>query len=274
MRKLLALLLAATLLLPMTAWAEGDQKVVDLAGLLSPEEEAQLAQQAADFMADYGLDMVFCTTDDAGGKTTQAFADDYYDYNDYGAEDGQHSGVLLLIDMDNREVAVSTLGVAVDRINDAEVEEILDAMYQPVTEERYGDSLAAGGRAVAKAVKSSPIAGQAAPDSVTVGGDLSTEVFVVGGLPWQLLVGALAGGLVIGGLSVWGVKHSYDAKKAPDNYPLGQNAQLRLTQQQDILTGRNVTKSKIERNSSSGGGGGSTHRSSSGRSHGGGSRKF
>ena len=43
-----------------------------------------------------------------GGKTAEAYADDYYDYNGYGYGEND-DGLLLLVSMGEREWAITTL---------------------------------------------------------------------------------------------------------------------------------------------------------------------
>lgn len=50
--------------------------------------------------------MLMLTTDDTNGKTTQEYADDFFDAI---AENGD--GVALLIDMQNREICISTVAL-------------------------------------------------------------------------------------------------------------------------------------------------------------------
>ena len=61
------------------------------------------------------------TTDDTNGKTTQEYADDFFDAI---AENGD--GVALLIDMQNREICISTGGIAIRYLTDARIEDILN----------------------------------------------------------------------------------------------------------------------------------------------------
>ena len=83
--------------------------VVDDANLLSSEEEQQLREDLASFKEQYNMDAVIVTSNDLGGKSQMDYADDYFDYNGYGVGEDK-SGLLLLIDMDDRKVWISTSG--------------------------------------------------------------------------------------------------------------------------------------------------------------------
>ena len=76
----------------------------DEAGLLTADEIADLNDEIASFMEESGWNVYAVTTDDAQGKSATAYADDFFDEHSPDKEDG----VALLIDMDNREITIST----------------------------------------------------------------------------------------------------------------------------------------------------------------------
>ena len=77
--------------------------VVDEAKLLSQDERNQLMESIEVFRKEYNMDLVIVTSNDLEGKKPRDYADDYYDYNGYGLGDNK-SGLLLLIDMDDRNI--------------------------------------------------------------------------------------------------------------------------------------------------------------------------
>ena len=85
-----------------------DGYVYDEAGLLTADEIADLNDEIASFMEESGWNVYAVTTDDAQGKSATAYADDFFDEHSPDKEDG----VALLIDMDNREITISTCGIA------------------------------------------------------------------------------------------------------------------------------------------------------------------
>jgi len=105
--------------------SEKGSLVIDQAGSFSAEEARELEQDAALLGKQYDMDIVIVTTNDAGGKTAQAYADDFFDHHGYGVGD-DYSGILFLIDYDNREVYISTAGMAVRYLTDYRLESILD----------------------------------------------------------------------------------------------------------------------------------------------------
>ena len=59
--------------------------------------------QKVEFKNQYNMDAVIVTSNNLNGKSQQDYADDYFDYNGYGVGEDK-SGLLLLIDMDDRKV--------------------------------------------------------------------------------------------------------------------------------------------------------------------------
>ena len=112
-QKLVAFLLALVIcLMPCAAMAAQEDLlqeretlcyVEDAAGLLTQEEIDDLQSEAERLYELYGRDVVIVTTNDTDGKSAMEFADDYFDYNGYSDE-----GLLLLVDMGNREWWIST----------------------------------------------------------------------------------------------------------------------------------------------------------------------
>lgn len=101
-KRILLLLLCFSLLLPVTVHA-ANPKVIDDADLLT-NQETDLLESSAQSLADtYQMDVVILTVDSLGGKTSEAYADDYFDYNGYGIGD-DFSGILLLVSIDRKSV--------------------------------------------------------------------------------------------------------------------------------------------------------------------------
>ena len=102
------------------------QRVYDQADLFSEEEEAGLEEKIQGLQEKTGMDVVLVTAKDAQGKSSEEYADDFYDENDFGTgEEG--SGVLYLMDMDNRELYISTCGEMIWILTDERVDAMLDA---------------------------------------------------------------------------------------------------------------------------------------------------
>lgn len=99
-------------------------RVYDDANLYTQQEIVQIESEAAKLSASHKMDIIIVTTFDAGEKTSREFADDFYDQHNVGVGNNQ-SGILLLIDMDNGEVYISTTGEGIRYLTDQRIEIIL-----------------------------------------------------------------------------------------------------------------------------------------------------
>ena len=100
------LMLCFGMLIPTHA---ASPRLVDDADLLSESEETALTEKLDTASMELGFDLVVVTTFDTDGLSSRDYADDYFDYNGYGFGTN-HDGALLLIDMQNRVVWLSTSG--------------------------------------------------------------------------------------------------------------------------------------------------------------------
>ena len=83
--------------------------LVDEAGLLSEEESSTLINKLEEISQRQKNEVAVVTVNSLEGKTAEAYADDYYDYNGYGYGEND-DGLLLLVSMGEREWAVTTYG--------------------------------------------------------------------------------------------------------------------------------------------------------------------
>ena len=116
--------------------AEDTAAVYDYAGLLSSSETAALEENARDFSDSWNMNVVFLTTDDTGDKDSESYADDFYMDNGY-YDNGMDGGILFLIDMDNRQVWISTAHDMRYYLTDERLEDVIDAGDEELTEEKY-----------------------------------------------------------------------------------------------------------------------------------------
>ena len=89
-----------------------ENRVFDDAKLFSADEITQLNDKIAALTSELSQDFVVVTTNDAQGSTAQEYADDYYDEHGFGIGENK-TGVLFLIDMDNRKVYISTCHISI-----------------------------------------------------------------------------------------------------------------------------------------------------------------
>lgn len=237
-----------------------DQKVYDYASLLTDSEEQTLAETARDILAEYGYDVVLVTTNDAEGKSSMEYADDFYDYNGFGVGD-TYDGVLVLIDMENRMIWLSTCGKAISVFSDDEIQSLTDITASYLGDAEYYEGCSFALDEVEYVIR-------ADIELATFGGRLRRSARR---LPGYLFFAAVAGGITIAVMSYRGKT----ARKAKDAAGYLDRGSLRLAVREDRFLRSNTTRTRIESSSGgSGGGGSTTHRSSSGRSHGGGGSRF
>ncbi|MEG2204497.1 MAG: TPM domain-containing protein [Oscillospiraceae bacterium] len=271
---LLALILAGALLLSTAVWAE-EGRVFDGAGLFDASQRAELEAALAQTREQTGLDLAVVTAEDTGGKSAEAFADDFYDENGLGVGAGD-DGALLLIDLFHREVQISTFGAGTDLLNDERIESLLDDIAPSLTDGRYVDAAHAYLTGVGAFFDAGIAENQHRYDTET--GKVTRYRSISG--PALLLCAALA--LAAGGAAVGGVVFRYRMKTTEATYNFRDRSRMQLDLREDTFLGQAVTSRRIAKANSGSGGGGSggssgrssTHRSSSGRSHGGGGRGF
>ena len=240
------------------AAAQNETRVFDQGNLLAPSAVADLENRAADFRQRYRMDLVILTTTDTRGKTSRAFADDFYDDNDFGSGSDK-SGLLLLIDMDNRQAYISTSGRAIATFTDYRIERILDAQFPKLKSGDYYNAFLSGIGATSGMIEQDL---QRGSSSSAFGLSFWEQI----GL--SALIGLVAGGIVT---AIVSFRYRKDFLPAGINDRLEGN--LNLTARDDVLVDTRITTRKIEKDRDSGGGS-STHSSSSGRTHGGGGRSF
>ncbi len=235
-------------------------KVYDYADLFSEAEENKLYTSINSFIEENDMDMAVVTISQNPMYSAMNYADDFYDYNEFG-KNQSHDGVLFLIDMDTREMWISTTGAAINKLNDKEIDRILDECYSKITNKNYYGCASEFIKHTNTLIKTSG----------------SQTTFAPTYDPSQVIAG-MVGSLIVGliyffiGLS----KHRLiQRQNKAHNY----EEQLHLTTNTDILLHHKVDRIYSPQSSSSsssfgGGGGSSIHIGSSGISHGGGGRHF
>ncbi|MCI8501704.1 MAG: TPM domain-containing protein [Oscillospiraceae bacterium] len=270
--RLLLFSLAAVLLLILGTLnaAAAETRVVDDAGLLSTGEIEKLEGRIASLRQAYpGMDFVFVTTGDAQGKGTQAYADDYFDENGYGAG-GDDSGILFLIDMDNRNLGISTHADGIRYFTDERIESLLDDAYEFISDGDYYGTANAFLDGAKRYMEAGIPGNQYNYDTETGRTDRYKSLTVLE-IAVSLLIAA-----AVGAVCCIIVLVRYRGKAGKNSYPFREKSEMRLTRSEDIFLRQTVTTRRISTSSSGGGGSGrsSTHTSSSGRTHGGGTRRF
>lgn len=233
-------LIFLTFILPVSAATD---YVVDHAGLLTENQQQELEEQCVLFHSEYGMDLVLLTVNNLDGKTPMTYADDYFDAN-YGAH-----GILLLINMGERDWYISTTGHAVEVFIENDLINMGDDLLPYLSSGRFYDGFENFIANAAYYVADEPVS------------DLEAVLFMT------IPAGAVIAGIVL--LIMRGTMNIKKSQRGAANYEIENSYHLRT--HQDLFLYSNVTKRPKPQNNSSGGG---THRSSSGRIHGGRGGKF
>lgn len=241
---------------------ENGVRVFDFANLFSSAEKEAIQSEIDNFINVHNYDMCIVTTNDAQGKTSRDYADDFYDYNGLGFDE-EYSGVLFLMDMDNREIYISTSGYLIDYFTDSRIEDALDDIYESITIPDYQ-------KCAQKFINWGHfVISEGIPD----GQYRVEEKEYEPSYTIQKALIALGIGFVAALITCCSIAGVYKFKRSTYRYPYTEDGSLELTASNDFFVTKFVTTRKIE-TSSGGGSGSSVHSSSSGRSHGGGGRSF
>ncbi len=256
-------------------------RVVDRADLLGDYEEEDLSAELDEISVRQQADLVVVTVDSLEGASAADYADDFYDNNGFGQGSGK-DGILFLIDMDNRELYVSTCGKAIRIFTDDRIETMLDHVYEGASQGDYEacvDSFLSDVKSYCRA----GIPGNQYNYDTDTG-----KISRYRSIRWyEALMAFGISGFVAGSVCLT-VKRRYSMEEDRNqvrnlNMAYRAEARFRYDGQEDRLVNQFVTSRVIPRSTGTSNHGGgsrsssgrsSTHRSSSGRSHGGGGRKF
>lgn len=267
---LMLLCFCGSLLAEFHVSAQSDD-VYDQADLLSITEEEELQNQAEMMREFWEMNFVIVTTDDAEGKTSREYADDFYDAL-YPEEDG----ILYLLDMDNGEIYLSTSGLAIRYLTDDRIDSILDTAFSYVSDGDYYGTFEAFMN------ESEYYLSQGIPEN-QYNYDVETGEIDAYEEPMEITLGeflfALAAALIPAFLTMGVIKAKYQLKFEDFHYDPSANSEIAWSVKSDRLVNKIVTHRRIPKNTegngrSGGGSRSSVHHSSGGGSHGGGGRKF
>lgn len=250
--------------------------VYDEAGLLTVEEKEDLADFAQRCEEKWNMNFLAVTTDDTEGKTAQTYADDFYDQ--HFPESTEEDGVLYLIDMEHREIYISTSGLAIRYLTDQRIAHILDDAYGYAAEEDYYGTFMSFLENTEYYLQQGIPSNQYNYDIETGEKDYAKPKYQITSMEFLI---ALAAGMAAAAGTILLVKAKYQLKFEDFHYDAYTDSEIRLAVKEDRLINTIVTHRRIPKNdsgsggrSSGGSGRSSVHHSSSGRSHGGGGRKF
>ena len=242
----------------INVYSESEKKLlVDEAGVLQPEVFAKIEKRLKTVSQKSGSDAVVVIVSDAGGKSPQDYADDYFDYNDYGQGSEKEGSLLLIITGDgtsgSRYAHISTHGEkTISTLTDNSIEKLLDSLiYGGLKENNYAKGIESYLKALARKFYNS----------------LSLMEILI----------SLSIAVISFAFKFLGTQRKYKNKEAfafAPFYDIKKNSLVSFETIDDVFLSTNTVSHVIKSNSGGDSGGSSTHTSSSGRTHGGGGRSF
>lgn len=244
-----------------TPAVDASEKIYDFADLFTDDEEQKLFQQVSNYIKKYDMDLAIVTIVSNEKSSTHTYAEDFYDYNEFGTNSTQ-DGSLLLIDMDNREIYFQTTGGAISMYNSIRVDQILDDITSYMTDQEYYE----GTSKFVTILKN--YAQKGLPQSNENRYTINRDGQIVRDIPWLAIF--LFSGLATLVIILILVHQNKMVRTASSSREYLNKDSLKIEQLKENFLGSTVTKVPISHDSSSSGG----SRGSSGVSHGGGGRKF
>ena len=252
------------------AHVQSGDNINDYLNYLTNDEVIELQTAINSVSTDYNLDVVLVITDQTDGKSSMKFADDFYDNNGFGKGD-DYSGLLMLINMAEREVWISTAGKGIDIFTDSRISNMIDNVTNSLSNGKFFDAC----KIFIKDVRT--YAHMGIPEGQY---RLDTEVSVKRTYlekVWGLIrsVWVYIGALLIAGITTLILSITSKGKVTITNRTYEEDGSFTLLDNWEEYIRESTTRTKIETKSNSSSSNiSSTHTGSSGRSHGGGGGKF
>lgn len=248
--------------------------VEDKAGVLDSPEIDSLLQQAVSLAEKTGMEFRVVTTDDAEGKRTSSYAEDYFE-----SLSDSFKGGCYLLDLDNREFYVATYGDLQYYLTDDRIGRMISNAGNYARSGDWEGTLSSMMRDTMSYINAGVQDGTAIYDE-----DTGTYTYYEPPKRITLFEGLMSGGVgLLGFLSVFfSTKRRYEMKNPEKNdYSFTDNVKMRLSANQDRLIDRRVHRRLIPRDNDGGGGHGgggihisTVHHTSGGHSAGGGGGHF
>ena len=239
------------------------QRLTDFADLLDADQKEELEVKLDQISENYDCDVVVDIEESIDGMDPTAYADDFFDYNDYGMGNDK-SGILFMLTMSERKWAISTHGEAISIFTDAGQEYITDNIVSYFSDGDYYEGFTQFADLCEKFIVQAQ----------------SGEPYDTGNLPEEeipfyisFLIALVIGfviALIVSLVMRSGMKTVHMKPDAADYMKAGS---LHINRSRDMFLYHHVTRTEKPKNDNSGGGS-STHTSSSGETHGGSSGSF
>ena len=244
-------------------------KIYDYGDFLTEEQEIELADLISDYTYKYDLDMVIVTKKDYPYEDMEEYAQDFYDYNDFGVGK-THDGIILFFNVDSEGPAawITTTGNAILMYDDDRIDGLLAFMKSEKVNGYYSMIKSFVNHADTYASRGIPESNK--DMYIDEDGEYREKRVYPAA---QIFIGALAITLIT--TIILALKNK-TVNKAIDANKYLVNRSLKITKKYDKLIFTNTSLYRIDTSSGSSGGGShhsggsSVHHGSSGISHGGG----
>ena len=236
------------------------ERITDYAAVLSDSERTQLLNKLNEISTRQKFDVVIVTVSSIQGKTAKAYGDDFYDSNDFGQGDNS-DGILLLVDINARQWALSTRGFGIEAFSDADQQKIMESILPLISQGDYSKAFSD----FASLCDSGITLARTNAQNNTQNTDEQKKD------PLRTAGFSLAAGVLIAFIAVSIMKSSLKSvavQRKADNYV--RSGSMNLTSSREVFLFKTVTsKPKQDTKKTS-----TTNTSSSGNTHGGSSGKF
>lgn len=245
-------------------------RLVDRAELLDSDEADELLTLLDRLSDEIQCDIAVVTVNSLDGKSVVDYTDDFYDYNGYGYGEDR-DGIMLLINMGERDVHISDCGYACRALSQKQLDRLREQVTPYLSSGDYYTAFRTFADRSAQLITDARNGG----DDEPAVDDHSFEGFFrsLGSIPLICIVIGVIGGFIAVSIMKGKLKSVRRRGEASDYV---RNGSFNITNSSDIFLYTTVSKTARPKadDSSHGGGGGGGHVSSSGTSHGGSSGKF
>lgn len=267
---------------------EDGRRVYDYADLLTDYEEEKLTEHAFEVEEAVKTEVYILTTNDTDGKSSMVYADDFGDNGAFGYECEYGTYIVMLINMDEREVWISTSGKAEDYFSEYRIEHTLDAVFEYLPDGNYYEACYAYQDEVEKFMTDGPPSVEDEYDFPAYDDSDDTYYYYDDDYYEEdlgiadMVFPAVVISSIISGIILAIMIGSNSTKMTAGSRTYMAQEGIRVHAREDVFTHTTTVKRRIETDSGSrSGGGGSRHSgggghhiSSGGHSHGGGGRRF
>lgn len=246
----LPMLIASFLLIAGSAvQAQSEQykaaQVMDNAGILSNSEEHELEDIVEELELSTGWDVMLLSIEDAEGKTSKQYAEEWFD-----SYTTSEDGVLCLIDMDNRKMAIHTFGEAYTYITDERRDEIFDDATYSASDGDYFSVYETMLEGINKAYQ------RGIPDNEEIyDGDSGEAIGYYTERKRITMIEALiaiVAALAAGGITISVVMRKYRLKCGSYQYSYREHGTVELLRKKDNFVNQIVTHRRVQKRDSGG----------------------